>query len=61
MFHRQLGGYCNYCAAQWPESVQRASLSWVKQSALALSACFPHKEPVLNLQISRPIGNWNFQ
>ena len=40
---------------QWPASVQRASLSWVKQSALALSACFPHKEPVLNVQISRPI------
>ena len=38
-----------------PASVQRASLLWVKQSALALSACFPHKEQVLNLQISRPI------
>ena len=35
--------------------VQRASLSEVKLSALALSACYTVFKPVLNLQNSRPI------
>ena len=39
---------------EWAGSVQRASLSKVKLSALALSACYTFLEQVLNLQISRP-------
>ena len=34
---------------------QRAAFREVACLALALSACYTHKEPVLNLQISRPI------
>ena len=54
---RPLGRDVLLCSGyQWPASVQKASLSWIKQSALALSAFFPHKKPVVNLQISRPIA-----
>ena len=40
---------------EWAGSVQRASLSKVQLSALALSACYTFFKPVKIEQISRPI------